>query len=224
MVNVKVASCHQEWHWPAASTTEPTVTGWLLSLRAPLRGGWCWSMSAGVTAGHLSTALPLPPITAIYPLWVSPLSEETGRPQRWMTAGLAGRTHPSAERIAPLPPRPKSVHLLLLNLLMHFILFPSRNAIYDELLDRLQKMLNYRCRGGHMAGGSMGCWEIRKERVREKVKERGHTSDMHRCSLHKGQFIKIIKPSIVLKVKLTYAHKADRETERGAAARHIHAK
>lgn len=36
--------------------------------------------------------------------------------------------------------------------------------------------------------------------MKEEGKGKGHASDTHHCSLHTGQFIKIIKPSLVLKV------------------------
>lgn len=42
-----------------------------------------------------------------------------------------------------------------------------------------------------------------KERVREEGKRKGHASDTHQCSLHIVQFIKIIKPSLALKVEPT---------------------
>jgi len=57
---------------------------------------------------------------------------------------------------------------------------------------------------GKGRAGKVGWREIRmQETVREVGKEKGHASDMHHCSLHTGQFIKIIKPSFVLKVKPT---------------------
>lgn len=53
-------------------------------------------------------------------------------------------------------------------------------------------------------GGKTRQWWVRKEeRVREEGKRKGHASDTHHCSLHTGQFIKIIKPSLVLKVEPT---------------------
>lgn len=39
--------------------------------------------------------------------------------------------------------------------------------------------------------------------MREEGKRKGHASDMHQCSLHTGQFIKIIKPGLALKVEPT---------------------
>lgn len=42
-----------------------------------------------------------------------------------------------------------------------------------------------------------------KEKEGEGGKRKGHASDTDQCSVHKGQFIKIIKPSLVLKVKPT---------------------
>lgn len=53
-----------------------------------------------------------------------------------------------------------------------------------------------------------------KERVREEGKRKGHASDTHQCSLHIVQFIKIIKPSLALKVEPH--NKPDRDTEREA--------
>lgn len=41
------------------------------------------------------------------------------------------------------------------------------------------------------------------KREREEGKRKGHASDTHQCSLHTGQFIKIIKPSLALKVEPT---------------------
>lgn len=43
----------------------------------------------------------------------------------------------------------------------------------------------------------------KRERVREEGKRKGHASDMHQCALHTRQFIKIIKPSLALKVEPT---------------------
>lgn len=58
----------------------------------------------------------------------------------------------------------------------------------------------------------------KKKRVRKEGKRRGHASDTHRCSLHTGQFIKIIKPWLAVKVKptlnLTWIQK---ERDRGIA-------
>lgn len=39
------------------------------------------------------------------------------------------------------------------------------------------------------------------EKAKEVGKRKGHASDMHHCSPHTGQFIKIIKPSSALKVE-----------------------
>lgn len=46
-----------------------------------------------------------------------------------------------------------------------------------------------------------GGWE--KSRVRKEGERRGHASGTHQCSPHTGQFIRIIKPCLALKVKLT---------------------
>lgn len=40
-----------------------------------------------------------------------------------------------------------------------------------------------------------------REKERKKGERKDHASDMHRCSPHTGQFIKIIKLSLALKVK-----------------------
>lgn len=49
--------------------------------------------------------------------------------------------------------------------------------------------------------------EVRGERVGgcegERERRRGHASGTHQCSPHTGQFIRIIKPCLTLKVKLT---------------------
>lgn len=52
------------------------------------------------------------------------------------------------------------------------------------------------------------CEEEGREEEREGVRERGkrrrgHASGTHQCSPHTGQFIRIIKPCLALKVKLT---------------------
>lgn len=57
------------------------------------------------------------------------------------------------------------------------------------------EMLNFRYRSTKVA-------EERK-REGEGGKRKGHALDMHHCSRHSGQFIKIIKPSLVLKVEPT---------------------
>lgn len=55
-----------------------------------------------------------------------------------------------------------------------------------------------------ISGARTRCWWIRKkETAREEGKRKGHASDMHQCSLHTGQFIKIIKPGLALKVEPT---------------------
>lgn len=64
---------------------------------------------------------------------------------------------------------------------------------------KVQKM-----RGGGKAGRKKrDGGGLERERVREEGKRKGHASDMRQCSLHTGQFIKMIKPSLTLKVEPT---------------------
>lgn len=55
-------------------------------------------------------------------------------------------------------------------------------------------------RGGEVQGGRAGGCEGERERGKRR---RGHASGTHQCSPHTGQFIRIIKPCLALKVKLT---------------------
>lgn len=129
------------------------------------------------------------PHRVIYPPWASALSQASARPwaasaadDHWLTLSNTSVNRSfrlvHAFHTTPLVREPCKMWRCVTASRRHLIIGAEADRGKEE---------------------NTGWWET----VREDGKEKGHASDMHHCSLHARLFIKIIKPSGVLKVKST---------------------
>lgn len=183
--------CHSTWHC-YISTCRYCLD---FSLRTVQRGGCWWWMSVGASAGYLSPPPLLPLPVVIYPLWVSALSKVAPRDLVALTTdghSLSG-TNTSVYRNTSFLPQSFLCPTLFVHVLASYLL------VFVLLM-----------MGGHIYNfRDIEKWKKKKEEhdsVGEEEMDRWNAewaSDTHHCFLHAGQYIKIIKPSLELKVEAT---------------------